>query len=39
MNKIIDEWVRSQDASVLIGLGKKHRFAVAEVMDDVQICQ
>lgn len=38
LNKIIDEWVRSQEASVLMGLGKKYRFAVAEVMDDVQIC-
>ena len=38
LNKVIEEWVRSQEASVLIGLGKKYRFAVAEVMDDVQIC-
>jgi crotonobetainyl-CoA:carnitine CoA-transferase CaiB-like acyl-CoA transferase len=38
LNQVVDEWVRSQEASVLIDLGKKYGLAVAEVMDDMQIC-
>jgi CoA:oxalate CoA-transferase len=38
LNKVAEEWVRTKEASELIGLARKHRFAAAEVMDDVQIC-
>ncbi len=39
LDRIVEEWVSSQEASVIIDLGRKHHFAVAEVMDDVQIGQ
>jgi crotonobetainyl-CoA:carnitine CoA-transferase CaiB-like acyl-CoA transferase len=38
LNKVVEEWAQTKDTSELIGLARKHRFAVAEVMDDVQIC-
>jgi CoA:oxalate CoA-transferase len=37
LNQIVEAWVGSQKSDDLIKLGRKHRFAVAEVMDDVQI--
>jgi crotonobetainyl-CoA:carnitine CoA-transferase CaiB-like acyl-CoA transferase len=37
LNGLLNNWASSQAASELITLGKKHRFAVSEVMDDVQI--
>ncbi len=37
LDRIVEKWVSSQEASVIIDLGRKHRFAAAEVMDDVQI--
>lgn len=39
LDRIVEKWVSSQEASVIIDLGRKHRFAAAEVMDDVQISQ
>jgi CoA:oxalate CoA-transferase len=39
LNKIVEEWVKTKDADGLIELARKHRFAVSEVMDDVQISQ
>lgn len=38
LNKMVEEWIRTKNISELISLARKHRFAVAEVMDDVQIC-
>jgi CoA:oxalate CoA-transferase len=38
LNKVVGEWIQTKDAAELIGLARKHRFAAAEVMDDVQIC-
>jgi crotonobetainyl-CoA:carnitine CoA-transferase CaiB-like acyl-CoA transferase len=37
IDRVVEEWVRSQEASALIALAKKHRLALVEVMDDVQI--
>lgn len=37
LNKIVEEWVNTRKAVELIEMARKHRFAVAEVMDDVQI--
>jgi crotonobetainyl-CoA:carnitine CoA-transferase CaiB-like acyl-CoA transferase len=38
LDKWVEKWVRSQEAAAVVGLGRKHRFAAADVMDDVQIC-
>ena len=38
LNKIAEEWVGSNNVTEVINLGKKHGFPVAEVMDDLQIC-
>jgi len=38
LNAIVEAWIRGHGAEEVIGLARKHRFAVAEVMDDVQIC-
>lgn len=37
LNEIVAAWVGSCNSADLLALGRKHRFAVAEVMDDVQI--
>lgn len=37
IDRVVEEWGRSQEASALIALAKKHRLALVEVMDDVQI--
>ena len=37
LDPIVEKWVASQKSEDLIKLGRKHRFAVAEVMDDVEI--
>jgi len=39
LNKVLEEWVITKDVQELAGLARKHRFAAAEVMDDVQISQ
>jgi CoA:oxalate CoA-transferase len=39
LSKILEEWVITKDVQELSGLARKHRFAAAEVMDDVQISQ
>ncbi|HXZ35446.1 MAG TPA: CoA transferase [Thermodesulfobacteriota bacterium] len=39
LNGIVQNWVTSRTASELIALGRRHRFAASEVMDDVQISQ
>jgi CoA:oxalate CoA-transferase len=39
LNKVVEEWVQTRETSEMIGLARKHRFAVAEVMDDLQISQ
>jgi crotonobetainyl-CoA:carnitine CoA-transferase CaiB-like acyl-CoA transferase len=39
LNKVLEEWVITKDVQELSGLARKHRFAAAEVMDDVQISQ
>lgn len=37
LNGVVESWVLSLDASEVIKAGRRHRFAVAEVMDDVDI--
>ncbi len=37
IDQVVEGWVRSQEASTLIALAGKHRLAIVEVMDDVQI--
>ncbi len=39
LNKVVEDWVGTRETVELIGMGRKHRFAVTEVMDDVQISQ
>jgi crotonobetainyl-CoA:carnitine CoA-transferase CaiB-like acyl-CoA transferase len=35
----VSEWIKGKEAREVLALGKKHSFAVSEVMDDVQISQ
>jgi len=35
--KAVEAWIREKDADEIVTLARKHRFAAAEVMDDVQI--
>jgi crotonobetainyl-CoA:carnitine CoA-transferase CaiB-like acyl-CoA transferase len=37
LERIVEAWIGSQEAAALIGLGKKHGLAIAEVMDDLDI--
>jgi CoA:oxalate CoA-transferase len=39
LNKAVEEWAQTKDAAEIINLARRHRFAAAEVMDDVQISQ
>jgi CoA:oxalate CoA-transferase len=39
LDKAVETWVQGVDAAELIQIGRKHRFAVADVMDDVQISE
>jgi CoA:oxalate CoA-transferase len=39
LNKVVEEWVQIKDAAEVIALARRHRFAAAEVMDDVQISE
>jgi crotonobetainyl-CoA:carnitine CoA-transferase CaiB-like acyl-CoA transferase len=39
LNKVLEAWVLTKDVGELSGLARKHRFAAAEVMDDVQISE
>lgn len=39
LETVVAEWVRSLKAEALVSLGKKHRLALVEVLDDVQIFQ
>ncbi len=38
LHEMMKEWVASRDAAEIIAAGRNHRFAVAAVMDDPQIC-
>jgi crotonobetainyl-CoA:carnitine CoA-transferase CaiB-like acyl-CoA transferase len=39
LNRIVEKWVSSQEASVIIDIGRKNLFAAAEIMNDVQISE
>jgi len=37
LNNLVADWIKTQPSEDLVALGRKHRFAVAQVMDDVDI--